>query len=178
MNYIVDDIGTVVAALRSDVDGPPFYMYGHVLEINNRLKERNKDIVNKDRRYPLIALRLDIAEPLRDDVYQYSLNMAIITVTQPGYNAEERMANVFKPKLYPLFQLLMKQFQKSGLFMWPVGIDMPEHTKIDRPFWGEGYTQGSTGNAPGSTKQLFDDPVDAIEIVNLKLNQRLNRSCN
>lgn len=183
MNFIVDDIGSAVAYMRlgaewSDDFGPDFkpfsinYMYGHRAEIADRLRAMTKDAVNKDKKYPLVALRMDIPEQLQDGVYQYILNVALITFTDKKYNAVERMTRIFKPKLYPLYYDFMRALKVSGLFMWPNGQEFPEHVKIDRPFWGVGFTDNNSGSQPGSTAQLFDDPVDAIEIVNLKLNKR------
>lgn len=185
-NYIVDDIGRAVAYMRlgaewSDDFGKDFkpfsinYMYGHRLEIAARLRAMTKDAINKDKKYPLVALRLDVPEEF-DEMYQYTLNVALITFTQKNYNAEERMANVIKPKLYPLYYDFLRALKVCGLFTWPGNQTMPKHTKIDRPFWGVGFTDANSGNQPGSTAQLFDDPVDAIEIVSLKLNKRF-KSC-
>lgn len=186
-NFIVDDIGAAVAYMRlgaewSDDFGPDFkpfsinYMYGHRLEIAARLRAMTKDAVNKDKKYPLVALRMDIPEQLVNGVYQYTLNVALVTFTKRQLNAAERMEQIFKPKLYPMYYDFMRALKVSGLFMWPAGQQMPEHVKVDRPFWGVGFTDSNSGNQPGSTEQLFDDPVDAIEIVNLKLNKRF-KSC-
>lgn len=174
MNYIVDDIGLVVQAMRTGVDQPPFYMYGHRAEISARLTEMDKDAVHKYNKYPLVALRMDIPELVKDGVYYYNLNIAILASTSPTDNAAERMEKVFKPILYPLYNRFFEKLRIAGLFMWPGNLLFPEHVKIDRPFWGTGYTEGSAGSKSGSTEQLFNDPLDAIEIVNLKINKEFN----
>jgi len=169
--FIGDDIGTVVAAMRTVIDGPPYFMYGHRTEIASRLRELAKYKTTQEKRYPLIALRVDIPGEVVGNVKVFnSLNIGIITVTDRGYNAEERMANVIKPILYPLYYQFLRGLKTSGLFMWPKGQKFPDHVPIERFFWGVGYTGAGAGAEPGSTKELFDDPVDAIEIVNLKLN--------
>lgn len=181
--YIVDDIGAVVERMRgldsadygagmaTYLEGKnmtaanqalaPFYMYGHRLEISNRLKDKNADSVYKYQKYPLIALRLDIAEPYVNGITELNLNIAILCFTQKGWNAEERMENIFKPVLYPMYYRFLKELRKSGLFFWQ-GDSVPQHTKIDRPFWGIESTEGNT-------KYIFNDPLDAIEIVDLKI---------
>ena len=180
--YIVDDIGAVVARMRGLNSASygadmatylasknmtaanqllaPFYMYGHRLEIANELKKMDNDKVYKYQKYPLVALRLDIAEPYSDGIVELDLNIALLCFTDKGWNAEERMTNVFKPVLYPMYYRFMDELFKSGLFFWEGKV--PPHTKIDRPFWG---VESSEGN----TKYIFSDPLDAIEILNLKI---------
>jgi len=180
--YIVDDIAAVVnrmrglnsssysAGMATYLNGrnmtvanqalAPFYMYGHRLEISNRLKDKNADSVYKYQKYPLIALRLDIAEPYVDGIAELNLNVAILCFTQKGWNAEERMTNIFKPVLYPMYFRFLEELRKSGLFFFEGRT--PPHTKIDRPFWGV-----ESGEA--NTSYIFNDPLDAIEIVDLKI---------
>lgn len=180
--YIVDDIGAVVARMRglnassygagmasyltdsgmSQANQllAPFYMYGHRLEIANELMAMDRDKLYKYQKYPLIALRMDIQEPYKDGIVELNLNIALLCFTQKGWNAEERMTNIFKPVLYPMYYRFMDELFKSGLFFWEGKV--PPHTKIDRPFWG---TEASEANA----KYIFNDPLDAIEITDLKI---------
>lgn len=144
----------------------PYYEYGHRLEIANMLTEKEKTQY-KYNRYPLIALRLDILE--RDTskgMMEYRLNMAIMTMTDHNYNAKQRYDKVFIPVLYPLYERFFKALKKSGIFTWPGHQEKPEHAPIDRLYWG---TQFSEGNV----KNIFNDPIDAIELLDLKLNKRI-----
>jgi hypothetical protein len=196
---VVDDIGIVVSRMRpigisygegmveymASIDNPsttfdetfdytyqnanmllmPFYMFGHRIEIAKRLLDKDKDKVFKNQKYPLIALRMDIQESVSKGVWSYTLNLLIANYTDKKWNAEERMENIFKPVLYPIYERFMRELQFSGLFFWPGNQDFPEHTKVDRPFWG-------TDNQEGNVKNIFNDPIDAIEIIGLKLNSR------
>lgn len=177
MIYIVDDIGAVVASMREGYEdkyeyayegasGAPFYMYGHRQEIANRLTANNQDKVQKKRKYPLIALKLDTVEDVRGNVNDFVLNLVIATISDVNSNAEDRMTKTFKPILYPLYEQFMNAFSTAGLFMWDDQLDQlwPPHQKIDRPFWG---TPGNEGNI----KNIFNDPIDAIEIVNMKFSR-------
>lgn len=148
----------------------PFYMYGHRLEIANRLLQKDKDKVYKNQKFPLIALRMDIAEEVSKGVWSHSLNILIANYTDKKWNAEERMENIFLPVLYPIYKRFIYEVQNSGLFTWPGNQDFPEHTKIDRPFWG-------TENQEGNVKNIFNDPIDAIEIIGLKLNSTRKSNC-
>jgi hypothetical protein len=181
--YIVDDIGAVVTRMRGLNDYnygtgmatyltnngvssanqllAPFYMYGHRKEIANRLRAKNADKVYMYQKYPLIALRMDIPEPYVNDMAELNLNIVILAYTDKNWNAEERMTNVFKPVLYPMYDRFFKELRKSGLFFWQDSV-IPNHTKVDRPFWG-------IENSEGNSKYIFSDPLDAIEIIDLKI---------
>lgn len=144
----------------------PFFMAGHRMEISKRLTDKDKDKVFKYQKYPLIALRMDIQESVAKGIWSYSLNIAILNYADRKLNAEERMEKVFKPVLYPIYERFMEELRNSTKFFWSGNQDYPEHTVILRPFWG-------TENQEGNVKNIFNDPLDGIEIVNLKLNQRV-----
>lgn len=182
MNVIVDDIGTVVAAMRTDTvliaaltsglaalsskgyDAEmPFYMYGHRLEISNRLTEKTADKIFKYKKYPLVALRLDIPEGVAGGMIEYKLNVALLMLTEKNYTAEERYANVLKPILYPMYASLFRKLKWAG-FSWDGGFE-PPHSKIDRPFWGTSGPEGNQAN-------IFTDPLDAIELLDLTIRKR------
>lgn len=187
MNFIVDDIGTVVEKMRSDAklrslllpalcelnknglqDEMPYYMYGHRVEISNRLILKDANSAQKYQKYPLVALRLDTPEKNRDGMIDYTLNIAIVMSTNRNWTADDRYTKVFKPVLYPLYESFLKQLNNSGLFTWSNGLHKrPKHTKIDRPYWGTTANEGNASN-------LFNDPLDAIELVDLELSQTLN----
>lgn len=176
MNYLVDDIGTVVTAMRSQavklwdenpsspVATTPYYLYGHRMEINKELLAKDKSKTLKYQKYPLVALRMDFPEEHRNGLIEFTLNMAILQKTDENYNTAQRYENVFKPVLYPLLESFWVQLRNSGLFIWEG--DLPEHTKLDRPYWGISETEGNVRN-------IFSDPLDAIELIDLKLKQNI-----
>jgi len=177
---IVDIMGQVIDTVRANSfdltfnetfsgPGAPFYMYGHRREIANTLLQMDEDSVNKYRKYPLFALRMDIAEEVEDGMVEYNMNIAILDYTKPEYSAAERYEHVFKPFLYPLYELFMDAL-KIHKFYWKG--DYPPHTKIDRPFWG--VTENvQRGVSNGNDGYIFNDPLDAIEIVNLRVKRLL-----
>lgn len=159
MRYVVDDIETVVEAMDvSAISGITAvnYIYGHRKSIAARLNKR-------DDKYPLIALRLDTPEEISDGIQKFNLNIVIATLTKGQYTEELRMDKIFRPILYPLYLEFLKQLKNSGLFMWEGSTKYPPHTKIDRHFYG---LPGPEGN----TKYIFNDPLDGIEILDLKIN--------
>ena len=169
MNHIVKQIEYIVS-LMQDVNGSPYYMYGHQREIANRLLLQGKSPSKKDNRYPLIALRLDTSEQMNNGYISYNLNIGIFTNTSKSINAEERYAQTITPILTPIYEEFLYQLKRSGLFFWPGSQDRPPHTKIDRPFWG---TDGGSGN----DRYIFNDAIDAIEILDLRINGYFDPSC-
>ena len=181
-NYIVSDIGTVVSKVRekwisadstlitadssnltADGASAPYYMYGHKLEVANRLLKKNQ----KFQKYPLVFLAMDFPEVKEAGILKCTLNIGLIEFTKKEYNAQDRYTNVFEPVLYPLYRKFLDELFKSDFF-WDGKDDqqVPPHTKIDRPFWG---TEGQQKN----DKYIFNDALDCIELVGLKLNQSI-----
>jgi len=172
MNHIKDDIETVarlaLAGYTFDETFDqysrgqfPYYMYGHLVEINERLVVKGKGSISKNQKYPMIALRADVVAEKAAGMVNYSLNVAIFTNTSRGLNAEERTDQKFIPILIPIYNQFITALRTSGLFTWS-GHPIPKHTYIERPFWG-------TPPGDSTTKQVLNDPVDCIELVNLEL---------
>lgn len=144
--------------------GQPYFMAGHMLEITNRLINKTADMEEKYKKYPLIILHQDVAIPTVGDVAQCNFNIIIVAQTLKFKNAEQRVEEVFKPVLYPLYDALIATIIASGEFMWPGEQTRPPHTPIDRPYYG--FQSGDR-----NIKNKMTDPLDAIEILNLKLNK-------
>jgi hypothetical protein len=160
MRYITDDIGTVVAAMRTVADADPYYFFGHRLSIANILLNKN---IGHQLKYPMVALRLDTPEDIVEGFQHYNLNIVIATQTKKDIRESERLTTYFKPILYPLYESFMRELKKSGLFSWEGNQKYPPHTKTDRYFFG-------TTGAEANEKYIFSDALDAIEITNLKIN--------
>ena len=175
MRVLVDDIDTVVTAMRTDarvialinnakINGLfPFYMYDKRLNIANRLLNKDKDSVKKSQKYPLVALRLDFPETKNTgQLVEYTLNIAFLHFTQPNYIAEERYARVIKPILYPLVEVFFEKLAESGLFVWEDMTQKPTHVKWDRTHYG-------VAGLEMNEKYIFNDPLDAVELVDLRI---------
>jgi hypothetical protein len=170
--YIVDEIGAIVTATDA-VTFPTLqkhinYMYGHPLEIQNRLQEltNSPDINDRNKKFPLIYLVEDITERRGVDEGVYCnavMNIFIINATEPTYTSEQREVNNFRPILIPIYQeflnQLMSPMQKNVFIENP---DRIRHTKINHKYWGR---QGTEGNV----KNIFNDYIDCIELQNLEV---------
>ena len=173
MTTIYDDIGEVVASLMdvTIIDsnakgyGAPYYMFGHRREISNRVSNKTKDSIAKFQKFPLIALRLDIKEQHDKTAVKMFLNIAIITNTSAGLNAEQRLEQVFKPILYPLYKNFLAKIKVYKNFLILDSFE-PTHEKYDRMFWGKAAEEGNLEN-------LFAEPIDAIELINLEVSKRI-----
>ena len=161
-NYVTDDIGLVVAAMREDGQDDPYYLYGTRVEINSILKTKSQI----DAKYPLVALKVPIVWRSEGGMIHYSLNLAIMSFTDKNYRAAQRYENVIKPILRPLYNLFLEKLKIVGGFSWTNEGHEPYHIGREVPFYG---TEGKEGNL----KNYFDDPIDAIEIVDLKISQKI-----
>lgn len=162
-DYLVDIFYDVVEYVRtnydaSDVDAP-YYDHGHPLDINNKLTQKSKAGSFKYKKYPLIALIQDFTESHGGSyAYNYTTSPKILIVdyTKQTYNSQQRYENVFKPVLYPLYNLLLDGILDS-LYIDITSIENLVHTKTDRLYWGKVGIQGNDG-------KIFNDFLDAIEI--------------
>ena len=145
----------------------PYYIFGHRVEIGNRLLEKEQDSKSKLQKYPLIALRLDILENISGNVSDVELSLAIMEYTDENYYTKDRYDNIIIPILDPIYADFISALSDHNDISTVGPID---HTRIDRPFWG---TEGPTGNE----ENIFSDPLDAIEIQNLNF-QIINNICN
>jgi len=180
MISIVDDIGKVVQFVRggtyadydfSDNNGSPYYMYGHRLEISNRLSELSQRPKGQLKKYPLIALNTMSINPIvRGNVWDFNLNIVIGINVDLNWSSEKREAEIFKTILLPLYDSFKSAFSNSGLgFMWDGKLSQlfPPHTPMIKYFWG-------IENKEGAMKNIFNEPMCAIEIVDLKFSKEDN----
>lgn len=181
MISIVDDIGKVVQFLRSGTystydfnDGSfaPYYMYGHRLEIASRLTELSQRPKGQLKKYPLIALNtMSIMPNVRGNVWDFNLNIVIGMNVDLNKSSEQREAEIFKPTLSPLYDAFKDAFSNAGLFTWDGALsqEFPPHTPMIKYFWG-------TEDKEGAMKNIFNETMSAIEIVNLKVS-RIDQEC-
>jgi hypothetical protein len=176
-NVVEDDIRAVVASVQGTIGAnawdfttgstSPNFMTGHPLEIANRLTLKNSNPSQANNKYPLIALKLDIVARTAGDMLEYNLNIVIAAFTSKDLTSEQRLEQTFRPKLIPLYNAFLGKLKTSGKFTWDrMLLTAPPHDMIRRYYYG-------TLTPQQSAKNLFHDPVDAIEIVDLRINSRI-----
>jgi hypothetical protein len=191
-NYVVDDIGAIVSKIRerwitadttrikasstrvrTDGSGAPYFEYGHKLEVAKKLMLSSKS--QSFQKYPMVYLVMDFPETKTKGVLTCTLNIGLIAFTKEDYPVATRYTEVFKKTLYPLYHKFFEELFQSGLFFWDGKENQvwPDHTKIDRPFWGNDGEQSQTGQKKNKGYIFNADALDCIEIVGLKLNQHI-----
>lgn len=139
------------------------YLYGHYPDIRERLLQKGK--TDKENRYPLIVLFEDF-RVLNRVLGLYGIGdvkLMILWPSKKDITREQREAN-FKNVLDPIYIEFFKQMKVSGFFMQYGPF---QHTRIDRPHWGDAAIYGNKG-------YLFDEPLDGIEISDLQLKTYFN----
>jgi len=169
--YVVDAVKSVVDKVRTRYDLvntpklTPYFLHGHISDVIAQLSEKTKSSTYKYQKYPLIILVQDFKETVKNDyLVEVDVTIIIVAESRPDFTASERMTATFKPVLYPLYSLLIEEFEKSKDFH-QYEFD---HDKTDRMYWGKTGIYGNTGN-------IANDFLDAIEIENLKLT--LKKTC-
>jgi hypothetical protein len=145
------------------------YLPGHRLEISNRLDAQNKNPAKKYDKFPLIAFNEQYGSfpKRRGSITDWTLNIAILAETKSNYHSEERDENVFRPILYPLYEEFLKYLRESGYFFWSGRQSAPPHDPVPRKFFG-------ITSKEGNVKYIFNDTLDAIELIDLKLSEFKN----
>lgn len=135
----------------------PYSDYGTRRTINMKLMEKNGGEFTYQK-YPLIALRLAAPISVANGIATLDANILIANFTDQKYRPEERIENVFIPILRPLASLFLEMIRKSGEYN---GFE-PGYTWIERLFYGTETGEENIAN-------IFDDPLDAIELRGLRL---------
>lgn len=135
------------------------FQFGHYNELIETLFQYNQSQEERYNKYPLVWLRTDFRERRGQEIGTYAevfLNIVICHATQQTLKSTERLTNVFKPVLYPIYYELLNQ-----LYLHPMTIaydgSLMSHDKYDRYYWGTSKVGKTT------------DYVDAIEIDNLAI---------
>lgn len=164
-DYTVFNVSTIGFSVEgtglsgSWVSQSPYYDYGHLKEISNKLIKMDTETAPYSyKKYPLIALVTDIeideGDPIVEGIVR-NLFLVIINNTQEEYSSKERYENNIIPILYPLFEELKKKIKSSKYF---IGVYPKINLKRkEMPFWG------STSKY-GNIKNITNDPLDAIQI--------------
>jgi hypothetical protein len=156
-NFTVDSINTAVDGSGVWKALAPYSMFGTRKTINYELTAKNGNEF-KYQKYPVIALRLPAPVVTDGGVATLQANILIATFTSKTQRPSERVVNTFRPILNPLVDRFLEMCRRSGEFL----MFNPDHEQIDRMFYGTGGDEEDIAN-------VFDDPLDAVELRNLEL---------
>jgi hypothetical protein len=141
------------------------YQYGDVEELNQTLIQYNQTPDFAAKKFPLVWLMQPFTI-LRGEKGFYGsvdgLKIFIINSSVQAWKAPERMANNFKPVIYPIYRELMKQLDRHKAFE---SSYHRKHKFTDRYYWGE------------AQQSVLNDVVDCSEISNIELKIKDNPNC-
>lgn len=128
------------------------YQYGHVEELNETLKQYEKDPARYNLKFPLIWL----AEPYEisigeDGIYGIAdPDIFIFNGTEKTWKAADRMTNNYTPILLPIYRELKKQIVISTVFNHTT-VESIRHRVRKGYYWDE-------------QQKIFNDAVDCLKI--------------
>lgn len=157
--YIPDYVQAVVTAVSAALNRPVYFQKGNVLVVQNNLIQLDGSEDLKDKKYPFIWLVLDLKELRRAALGLYadiSLNLYILTHSDPDYTMDQRRDINFLPILYPIYAELLSQLANSQYFK-VMSAETIQHEKTDLHHWGV------------RNQNVFVDYMDGIQIRDLKL---------
>lgn len=163
--YIVEEMASVVAKVNTALTAanfgttPVYYMYGHPMEINNRLQKLTDSPTEGSKKFPLIILFTDITidKSVVGFYGSVSLRMLIANFTLPEYISEQRTEINFKPILHPIKKELINQIDRHDRFTYE---DELIYKETDMYYYGSEINKAN----------IFNDRIDAIELRDIKLN--------
>jgi hypothetical protein len=148
-NYLSDVFEGIVTSMATCSN----YEFGYWPDISNRLLSKNLTQEGQLNKYPLIILHADFKQdrPMAGNILMNTdPTIYILTRTQTGYTAKERIDNIYKLILEPIYEELLTKIEYSNEIN---GFDL-EHTRKDLFF----------ANVNNGNKNLLPDFLDVIEI--------------
>lgn len=133
------------------------------LELIKRLNEDSLVMESKYERYPLVALIRNFTETIEEGEasYETSLDIVIVTLSDPNKTSTEREEENYTPVLIPIYQELMEVINSSSYFLGTQSV-YKSHTRSFNMHLGQESEYGNTA-------YKLPDCVDGIVVEGLKL---------
>lgn len=166
----VDVMGAVVARVKAKLGLVTLnYQYGYIRELNETLESWSKTPEDSVNKYPLIWVAQPFLIAHESFAWWGELQNGMIFIIQQSNSrrkAAERMAEVFKAVINPIYYELLNQIARDPAFDVK-GVDPAQikHTEMDRYYWGE------------KQQTMINDVIDCKEISNLFLKINNNKNC-
>lgn len=165
---LTEEFATLTAAVKTALGlGVLNYQYGYLSELQEVLKEYSKTNEFSAQKYPLIWLEQPFTIDRVDSDYfgDTVLRIFIIVDSDSELRAGQRMDQMFKPVLYPIYHELLNQIENAVHIFHCVKDNGMPHKVTDRYYWGEEQTQ------------IFNDVFDCMEVAGLKLKIKNKPGC-
>lgn len=159
-------VSRVAEKLQVDIN----FQCGDAVYVNDQLQLLSS-APNADRiKYPLFLLYMPIKEDKTDAkcYAKVSLRILIATLSEQGYDYEQRLEYSFKNILHPIYEAFIEELKTDNRFIHEYYNHIP-HTYVDN------YQYGYHGAVAG--KDEVFDKIDGIDITNLKLTLKNERIC-
>jgi len=160
---VVDEFTAIVQKVAAKLNMEVGFHYGYVRELNETLVQYSKSPGTFDKKFPLIWLVQPFTISIAEDLGNYGtirdLRLFIIQQSEKNYKAAERMTNVFKPVLYPIYNELIAQMKVHSTIFF-----QSKHKMTDRYYWGE------------AQQTVLNDVVDCMELSQVELKVK-NKRC-
>ena len=159
---IVERINNVFSTRETD----PFT----VLFTHGNYAQANRDFYKapQEGKNNLIWLKMPFDQVVGKSSLYYSdlvFSIAIATVSDNKLSQTERDNTTIKPRLYPMYDLLMQEIDREGWFVFN-RTRTPEHRAIVESYWGIGDVNGQ------DTDNLFKIKADVMSVLDLKIKLR------
>lgn len=172
----VDEMGTIVAAVKTTLGLPVLnYQYGEIGELTTTLQQWTKSkgsAADKSAdKFPLVWFVQPFMIERGIPGYYGLLKDAkvfFVAQTQKDYKAAQRMTNVYKAVIYPIYREFLNQTLLTGPFTGSgeeLGIGGIRHDFMDRFYFGE------------ELEEILGDVVDCSVMFNLELLIQNNPNC-
>jgi len=165
---LTDEMQLIADAVKAELGLPVLnYQYGYVEELNETLQQWERDPVQQPLKFPLIWF----AEPftVNHDNPQLPYGEAdfelfIINKSDQNWKASDRMANNYKPVIYPIYESWKNQIVLSSAFN-AMSTDFIKHKYTNRYYFGE------------NKKSVLNDVVDCMRISVYRLPLSMKKNC-
>lgn len=155
---LVDELEVIAAATKTSLGISVLnYQYGYVEELNETLKQYENEPALFDKKLPLIY----VAEPYETEHGEAGIfgkadpDIYIFASTQKVYKARDRMEQVYKPIIFPIYREFLKQIVLSVVFDH-TSVETLKHKTAKGYYWDK-------------EQKLFNDAVDCLRIKGLDL---------
>lgn len=159
MIVVEDILSNVVKNSEKEYGSKLFFHYGTLREIAGNLNQIGRA---RNVKYPIVALIEPFKQRITSDGTRASLRLLIATYTKKALLADERLELNYKPILFPVYDIFMKELRAV------VKSSTLDHTVINHFEMGKESLNGYNGS-------VLDDHVDAIEINDLNVLFRDNK---
>lgn len=165
---LVEVFQEIASAVKAALALPVLnYQYGYINELKETLIQYSKTPEFAVQKYPLLWLEQPFTiKRGRNDVYgevEGGLRLFIIAGSTPTLKAKQRMEQIFKPIIHPIYRELLVQLNQCSGIQCEYGTR--PHSYSDTYFWGE------------QQQASIPDVVDCGIISGLKIALNIPHNC-